>query len=116
MGTCGMVTSPVVGPVRSPFDEFSQGIVVATVPMDPAKPQVFVPLVPCAKLGAIPGLTFLIAGVEHHLSAQQMAIQDMDTMHEVLHGYQPPFPIGEGICMLAITQLNTLTSGIDVVL
>merc|ERR1712048_712454 len=41
---------------------------------------------------------------------------DMDTMHEVLHGYQPPFPIGEGICMLAITQLNTLTSGIDVVL
>merc|ERR1712113_437763 len=81
---------------------FSLGIVVATVPMDPAKPQVFVPLVPCAKLGAIPGLTFLIAGVEHHLSAQQMA-----TMHEVLHGYHPPFPIGEGICMLAITQLNT---------
>merc|ERR1712178_9404 len=45
-----------------------------------------------------------------------MALQDMDTMHAVLHGYHPPFPIGEGICMLAITGLPTLNTGIDVIL
>merc|ERR1712048_267341 len=46
----------------------------------------------------------------------QMALQDIDSMHAVLHGFHPPFPIGEGICMIAITQLPTLGVGIDVIL
>merc|ERR1712070_657749 len=57
------------------------GITMKLVPLDPAQPALSVPLVPCAELGALPALTFLIGGVEHHLSAQQMALQDKDTMH-----------------------------------
>merc|ERR1712019_262716 len=59
---------------------------------------------------------FSIGGVEHHLSAQQMALQDMDTMHAVLHGHHPPFPIGEGTCMLPITPFNASGIGIDFIL
>merc|ERR1712048_42633 len=46
----------------------------------------------------------------------QMALQDIDSMHAVLHGFNPPFPIGEGTCMIAITQLPTLGIGVDVIL
>lgn len=91
------------------------GITITLVPLDPADPggtAVF--LVPCAKLEAMPSLAFLIGGVEHRLSAQQMAFSDMNTMHDVLHGYYPPFQIDEGTCMLAITSLPT--PGMDFIL
>merc|ERR1712125_122388 len=116
-----MVTSPVVGPNGSPFDEFSHnqfwtigvdaaymgqkplpfmangtalldsgffsinlapplwimfisevrnlGITMEIVALDPpGADNLFVPLVPCAKLEEIPALTFSIGGVDHHLS------------------------------------------------
>merc|ERR1711976_393895 len=72
------------------------GIEIASVALDPPGTDgLFVPLVRCADLEAIPAFTFFISGVKHHLSAQQMALQDMDIMHAVLHGHQPPFPIAE---------------------
>jgi len=94
----------------------SLGIPMTLVPQDPSGIDgILVPLVPCAKLEEIPALTFSIGGVEHHLSAQQMALQDMDTMHAVLHGHHPPFPIGEGTCMLAITPFPS-QGKIDIIL
>jgi len=172
--TCGMVTSPVVGPHGSPFDEFGQnqfwtisvdaanmgenplpltangtalidsgffaiGLAEKTfnqysalideffdfttdlVALDPAKPlDGFVPLVPCANLSQIPALSFFIGGVEHKLSALQLALQDNDTMQAVLHRYDPPLPIDEGCdyppcCMLAVAG-PIATVGIDVIL
>jgi hypothetical protein len=90
---------------------WSNGIPMELVQLTPGT---LIPLVPCNFVGQLPGLTFTIGGVEHNLSAEQMANYTKDSIEEVIHHYDPDYPLSPTTCMIGM--VNFKSSGADFIL